>query len=306
MPVQRGTLITTPCCVTFAAGDRTTGCSSSPSCSKSSQSPGCSYRTSSCHPRAHHGRQRRRHCKASLNRLCSSRRHVVHVPSRSIKTLSCGLCTTRTSRSSRVTATHSSKRRRSTSCRRPRAAFIAGILARVGDHRGHQPVRQQLQLAGGDVVVGRSGWRSLRRMFFCWGHNWFGAGAGADVQAAEGQLDPGRIRSPDPACNPDLAFALLLGAGLRGIEEGYDLPRAPVLRVGADEESAARWHQATYASLAEAIAVMETSELVANVLGEHVFEFSFSRNKREEWADDQRLPMQRLVPAHPLTDSVDA
>ena len=41
------------------------------------------------------------------------------------------------------------------------------------------------------------------------------------------------------------------------------------------------------ASLAEAITVMEGSELVAKVLGEHVFDF-FLRNKREEWADYQR------------------
>jgi len=41
------------------------------------------------------------------------------------------------------------------------------------------------------------------------------------------------------------------------------------------------------ASLAEAISVMEKSEFVANVLGEHVFDF-FLRNKREEWADYQR------------------
>jgi glutamine synthetase len=82
---------------------------------------------------------------------------------------------------------------------------------------------------------------------------------------------------------------LLLGAGLQGIEQGYDLPEGAEDDVWAltEAERRAMGIKPLPASLAEAISVMETSELVANVLGEHVFDF-FLRNKREEWADYQR------------------
>jgi glutamine synthetase len=94
------------------------------------------------------------------------------------------------------------------------------------------------------------------------------------------------FRSPDPACNPYLAFSVMLAAGLRGIEEGYELaPEATnnIYEMTA-EERAVEGIDALPQSLAEAIDVMEGSELVAEALGEHVFEY-FIRNKRSEWAD---------------------
>jgi len=92
-------------------------------------------------------------------------------------------------------------------------------------------------------------------------------------------------RAPDPACNPYLAYALLLAAGLRGIEEGYPLPAeaAANLYELSTEELLAEKIEALPGSLAEAIGEMERSELVADTLGEHVFEW-FIRNKRDEWA----------------------
>ena len=92
------------------------------------------------------------------------------------------------------------------------------------------------------------------------------------------------FRSPDPACNPYLAFALMLAAGLRGIEQGYDLPDESVANVFelSDAERAAAGIDSLPQSLAEALNVMERSELVAETLGDHIFEW-FLRNKRSEW-----------------------
>ena len=82
------------------------------------------------------------------------------------------------------------------------------------------------------------------------------------------------FRSPDSACNPYLAYAVMLAAGLKGIEEGYVL----------EETSDAK---PLPANLNEAIVAMEGSELVRQTLGEHVFEFVL-RNKRAEWQDYRR------------------
>jgi glutamine synthetase len=92
------------------------------------------------------------------------------------------------------------------------------------------------------------------------------------------------IRSPDPACNPYLAFAVMLAAGLRGIEQGYELPVEVDDDVDAmtPEDRRARGIASLPEDLADAIKEMERSELVAEALGEHVFE-EFLRNKRLEW-----------------------
>jgi glutamine synthetase len=82
------------------------------------------------------------------------------------------------------------------------------------------------------------------------------------------------LRSLDSACNPYLAFAVMLAAGLKGIEEGY------VLEPSSDPAPLP-------ANLHEAIVAMEESELIRQTLGEHVFEFVL-RNKRAEWQDYRR------------------
>ena len=92
------------------------------------------------------------------------------------------------------------------------------------------------------------------------------------------------FRSPDPACNPYLAFAVILAAGLKGIEESYEL--SPELTANlyemTAEERLAEGVEALPGSLSEAVGCMEQSELLPEALGEHVFEW-FIRNKRAEW-----------------------
>jgi glutamine synthetase len=92
------------------------------------------------------------------------------------------------------------------------------------------------------------------------------------------------IRSPDPACNPYLAFSVMLAAGLRGIDEAYELPVEVSEDVDAmtPEDRAARGIASLPEDLFEAVREMERSELVAEALGEHVFA-EFLENKRLEW-----------------------
>jgi glutamine synthetase len=92
------------------------------------------------------------------------------------------------------------------------------------------------------------------------------------------------VRSPDSACNPYLTFAVLLAAGLRGIEKNYVLgPQAEdnVWNLTPEERRAMGYRELP-GSLGVALADMENSELVAEALGEHVFDY-FLRNKRAEW-----------------------
>jgi glutamine synthetase len=86
------------------------------------------------------------------------------------------------------------------------------------------------------------------------------------------------VRSPDSACNPYLAFAVIIAAGLKGIESGLTLDPAQELASDA---------MRLPSSLSEAIAKMEESELVREVLGESVFEYVL-RNKRSEWQEYRR------------------
>ncbi len=91
-------------------------------------------------------------------------------------------------------------------------------------------------------------------------------------------------RAPDAACNPYLAFSVLLAAGLAGIERNYELPSEVsdnVFRMTSAERVAAGIERLPE-TLSEALDVMERSELVAEALGEHVFDW-FLRNKRKEW-----------------------
>jgi glutamine synthetase len=92
------------------------------------------------------------------------------------------------------------------------------------------------------------------------------------------------VRSPDSATNPYLCFALLLAAGLRGVEKELPLPPGAEDDVWSlsEQERRALGMQPLPTSLWEAITAMERSELVAETLGEQVFDF-FLRNKRAEW-----------------------
>ena len=92
------------------------------------------------------------------------------------------------------------------------------------------------------------------------------------------------LRSPDPACNPYLAFSVMLAAGLEGVEKGYQ-PPPPVeenVYVMGEEERTRRGIGTLPASLYEAILLAENSEVVHKALGDHVFT-NFLANKRLEW-----------------------
>lgn len=97
------------------------------------------------------------------------------------------------------------------------------------------------------------------------------------------------LRIPDPACNPYLAFAVMLAAGLRGIEKEYQVPD-PVDNLNiyhlSEEERLDRGIVSLPEDLGEAIKAAEESDLVRETLGEHVFE-NFLRNKKIIWRDYQ-------------------
>ena len=92
------------------------------------------------------------------------------------------------------------------------------------------------------------------------------------------------FRSPDPACNPYLAFAVMLGAGLKGIENKYELA-APVEEDIFEMNPAERKANGITdlpGTLYAALLATEKSEMVRDVLGDHVFN-KFIENKRIEW-----------------------
>ncbi len=96
------------------------------------------------------------------------------------------------------------------------------------------------------------------------------------------------LRSPGSTANPYLTFALMLSAGLDGIEQGYDLPaptEANIYKM-TDEEKVAAGITSLPDNLFEATMAAKESELVRNTLGDHVFE-RFINNKLREWADYQ-------------------
>jgi glutamine synthetase len=92
------------------------------------------------------------------------------------------------------------------------------------------------------------------------------------------------FRSPDPACNPYLAFSVMLAAGLEGIEKEYELPPPVQENVYemADEERNKKGIGTLPADLLEAVRLTEKSELVRRALGEHTFH-AFIKNKLIEW-----------------------
>ena len=93
----------------------------------------------------------------------------------------------------------------------------------------------------------------------------------------------------------------MLAAGLKGIEEGYDLPPETLANLYqlTEEERLAEGISILPGSLAEALDEMERSELVAEALGEHVFEW-FIRNKRAEWQEYKtqvsQFELERYLP----------
>jgi glutamine synthetase len=106
-----------------------------------------------------------------------------------------------------------------------------------------------------------------------------------------GKADEGtrlEYRALDPACNPYLAWSVILAAGMAGVRGGYELPEEATAEVlGGDAAGEAGRRSDDESMLPQNLAValdrMESSELVRSCLGEHIFEW-FLRNKRAEWA----------------------
>jgi glutamine synthetase len=158
-------------------------------------------------------------------------------------------------------------------------SFIAGLLHHAAEITAvtNQWVNSYKRLAGGGEAPA----------YVCWGHNNRSALIRVPMyKPGKGNSTRVEYRALDSACNPYLSFALILAAGLRGIDEGLDLPDGAEDDVWAltDGERRALGIKPLPASLADAISIMEESELVAETLGEGVFDF-FLRNKRQEWSD---------------------
>ena len=156
-------------------------------------------------------------------------------------------------------------------------SFIAGLLRHAPEITAvtNQWVNSYKRLSGGGEAPS----------YVCWGHN--NRSALVRVPMYKPQKDQStrvEYRGLDSAANPYLAYALLLEAGLKGIQEGYELPAGADDDVWAlsDAERRVMGIEPLPTSLDEAIKVMEKSELVAHTLGEHVFDV-FLRNKRAEF-----------------------
>lgn len=173
--------------------------------------------------------------------------------------------------------------------------FIAGLLRHAPEITAvtNQWVNSYKRLYGGGEAPA----------YVCWGHNNRSAMVRVPMyKPQKGQSTRIEVRTLDSACNPYLAFAVLLAAGLKGVEESYELPPGAEDDVWTltESERRAMGIDPLPQNLAEAIAVMERSELVAETLGEQVFDF-FLRNKRAEWQDYRNqvtaFELERYLPA---------
>jgi glutamine synthetase len=161
-------------------------------------------------------------------------------------------------------------------------SFIAGVLRHASEITAvtNQWVNSYKRLMGGGEAPS----------YICWGHNNRSAMIRVPMyKPNKGQSTRIELRTIDSACNPYLAFAVILGAGMKGIEEGYDLPREAEDDVWSlnERERKSLGIDPLPKSLSEAIEVAERSELLAETLGEHVYDF-FLRNKRSEWEEYRR------------------
>ncbi|MBN2179545.1 MAG: glutamine synthetase [Deltaproteobacteria bacterium] len=92
------------------------------------------------------------------------------------------------------------------------------------------------------------------------------------------------FRCPDPACNPYLAFAVMLAAGMKGMKEDYSLAdpiEEDIFEMSAKEREE-RGIESLPGSLGQAIHMTERSDLVREALGDHIFN-KFIENKKIEW-----------------------
>ncbi|MET0853705.1 MAG: type I glutamate--ammonia ligase, partial [Microterricola sp.] len=157
--------------------------------------------------------------------------------------------------------------------------FIAGLLKHAPEITAvtNQFVNSYKRLWGGDEAPS----------FVCWGHNNRSALIRVPLyKPNKGQSARIEYRAIDSAANPYLSYSLMLAAGLKGIEEEYELPEEAEDNVWSlsDTERRALGYAQLPASLDHAIQYMEESELVAETLGEQVFNYVLM-NKRKEWRE---------------------
>ena len=155
--------------------------------------------------------------------------------------------------------------------------FIAGLLRHAPEFTSvtNQFVNSYKRLWAGDEAPS----------YMSWGHNNRSALVRVPLYKPD-KVQSSRIeyRGIDSATNPYLSYAALLGAGLKGIENEYELPPVEMDDVFAmsSAERRAVGHQPLPGSLHDAIRLTEESEFMAELLGEQVFEY-FLRNKRRDW-----------------------
>jgi glutamine synthetase len=155
--------------------------------------------------------------------------------------------------------------------------FVAGLLRHAPEISliTNQFVNSYKRLWGGDEAPS----------FVTWGHNNRSALVRVPLyKPGKGQSSRVEYRGIDSAANPYLAFSVMLAAGLAGIERGYELPPEAEDNVWSltDGERRALGYKALPHSLDQAIALAEESELVADTLGEQVFNYVLL-NKRRDW-----------------------
>ncbi|MDQ1084173.1 glutamine synthetase [Microbacterium sp. SORGH_AS 344] len=155
--------------------------------------------------------------------------------------------------------------------------FIAGLLRHANEISAvtNQFVNSYKRLWGGDEAPS----------FICWGHNNRSALVRVPLyKPNKGQSTRVEYRALDSAANPYLSYALMLAAGLKGIEEEYELPAEAEDNVWSltDAERRALGYAPLPGSLDHALEYLEESELVAETLGEQVFKYVLL-NKRREW-----------------------
>ena len=156
-------------------------------------------------------------------------------------------------------------------------SFIAGLLHHASEITAvtNQHVNSYKRLWGGDEAPS----------YVCWGHNNRSALVRVPMhKPGKGQSVRVEYRGIDSSANPYLAYAAILAAGLKGIEEGYELPTETEDDVWAltGGERQAMGIAALPTSLKRAVGAMSGSDLVADTFGEDTFEF-FLRNKRREY-----------------------
>ncbi|MBQ3497026.1 MAG: type I glutamate--ammonia ligase [Oscillospiraceae bacterium] len=153
-------------------------------------------------------------------------------------------------------------------------SFIAGILEHV---RGISLITNPLVNSYKRLVSGYEA-----PCYIAWSTS--NRSALVRVPAPRGKSTRVELRSPDPSCNPYLAFAVCLAAGLDGIRRGL-VPPAEVTENIYDLDSAVRAARGIGdlpGSLEEAIAAFEADTLLTEALGDHVVT-QFLAGKRDEW-----------------------